>query len=32
MKFGVGKEKEKEHISLIFPVRKEGSDLLWIGK
>lgn len=28
MKFGVGEEKEKSHISLIFPVEKEGSDLL----
>jgi len=32
MKFGVGEEKEKSRISPIFPVKKEESNLLWIGK
>ncbi len=27
MKFGVGEEKKRAHLSLIFPVEKEGSDL-----
>jgi hypothetical protein len=32
MKFGIGGEKGKPHISPVFFAEKEGSDLLWIGK